>query len=452
MKKRWEKSIFSTPYRSWGYYGEPELTREVFVQNPFSDDPTDIVHKTGDYGRLLKGGDLEHLGRRDQQVQIRGVRVELGEIENLLRAHETVADVAVMDRDGADGNKLLVAYVTLTNGTGCDPLRQYLAERLPETMLPSAFVELDQLPRTLNGKIDRKALPAMELMQAEREMEVGSLTPIEEIVAGIWCEVLRVPAVNRQGNFFHLGGHSLLVTQVLARVRDYLKVDLPIRSVFEAPTIEQLARLIEEQISTGRQSELPAIARVSREGELPLSYSQQRMWFFEQLSSGANAFNMALGARLEGKLNVLALEQTFSEIRCRHEGLRTVFPAINKQPVQIIRPPQRFNLPLVDLSQLPSEERATQAARLSQEETLRKFDLAQGPLVRPTLLRLNDREHIIICTMHHIIGDGQSFEVVIMEMSQDLFSVQSGTTVTIKGVEPAVRGLRRVAAAMASGR
>ncbi|HEX5885721.1 MAG TPA: amino acid adenylation domain-containing protein, partial [Pyrinomonadaceae bacterium] len=168
-----------TPFRSHGYYGAPELTREVFIQNPFSDDPTDIVHKTGDYGRLLIGGDLEHLGRRDQQVQIRGVRVELGEIENLLRAHETVADVAVIDRDDADGNKFLVAFVTMTNGTGPEPLRQYLADKLPPTMLPSAFIELDQLPRTLNGKIDRKALPSLESIKVQQETETGKLTPIE---------------------------------------------------------------------------------------------------------------------------------------------------------------------------------------------------------------------------------------------------------------------------------
>ena len=408
-----------TPHRSHGYYGAPELTREVFVQNPLGDDPNDLVHKTGDYGRILKGGDLEHLGRRDQQVQIRGVRVELGEIENLLRAHNAVADVAVIDRDDNDGNKFLVAYVMMTNGTGSEPLRQYLADRLPPTMLPSAFVELDQLPRTLNGKIDRKALPDLEMLQAERELEAGKMTPIEEIVAGIWCEVLRLPSIARHGNFFNLGGHSLLVTQVLARVREYLRVEVPIRSIFEAPTLEQFAHLIEEQMNQGgAQSELPAITRVPREGELPLSFSQQRMWFFEQLSSGVGAFNIALGVKLTGRLNVMALEQTFSEIIRRHEGLRTIFPEANGQPLQIIQPPYRFSLSLVDLAPLPAEEREREAARLARAETKRSFHLTTGPLVRPTLLRVDEQEHIVICTMHHIIGDGQSFEVLIAEMSQ----------------------------------
>jgi amino acid adenylation domain-containing protein len=407
-----------TPYRSHGYYAAPELTREVFIQNPFSDDPSDILYKTGDYGRLLEDGNLEFLGRRDQQVQIRGVRVELGELENLLRGHASVADVAVVDRDDSEGNKFLVAYVTMNNGAGSAPLRQYLAERLPESMLPSAFVELDQLPRTLNGKIDRKTLRSLDLKQVEPEDEGGSLTPIEEIVAGIWCEVLRLPSVTRNGNFFNLGGHSLLVTQVLARVREYLGVELAIRSLFETPALGQFAAAIQEQINAGQQSALPPITRASRDAELPLSFSQQRMWFFEQLSSGTSAFNIALGVRLSGPLNVRALEQTFSEIIRRHEILRTVFAAVNAEAVQIIQPPARFRLPLADLSGVMRNVAEREAARLAQEETLRLFDLGHGPLVRPTLLRLNEREHIIICTMHHIIGDGQSFEVVIVEMSQ----------------------------------
>ena len=407
-----------TPYRSHGYYNEPELTRAVFIQNPFSDDPADILYKTGDHGRLLEDGNLEFLGRRDQQVQVRGVRVELGEIENLLRGHAAVDDVAVVDRDDVEGNKFLVAYVTLNDGTGSAPLRQYLAERLPETMLPSAFVELDQLPHTLNGKVDRKALRALDWLRADPGGAGGTLTPIEEIIAGIWCEVLGQPSVARNGNFFNLGGHSLLVTQVLARVREYLGVELAIRSLFEAPTLAEFSQLVEEHVNQGRQSQQSAITRVSRDGDLPLSFAQQRMWFFEELSNGASAFNIALGVRLTGSLNVEALEQTFSEIVRRHESLRTVFVAVNAEPVQLIQPPGKFVLPLVDLSSLAREQAEPQAARLAQEETLRVFDLGKGPLVRPTLLRLNDQEHIIICTMHHIIGDGQSFEVVIVELSQ----------------------------------
>src|SRR5688572_5497881 len=415
-----------SPYRSHGYYGEPELTREVFIQNPLTGDPDDLVHKTGDYGRILKGGDLEHLGRRDQQVQIRGVRVELGEIENLLRAHEAVGDVAVVDREDRDGNKLLVAYVTMKNGTGSSALRAYLAQQVPETMLPSAFVELEQLPRTLNGKIDRKALPTLESLNREVEKDGVQLSPIEQIVAGIWSDVLRLPAVGRQGNFFNLGGHSLLVTQVLARVREHLKVELPVRSLFEAPTVEEFARLLEEQLSEGRATEPRSIARVSREGELPLSYAQHRMWFFEQLSQGTSAFNIACGVRIKGFLNVAALEQTFGEIMRRHEGLRAVFVEVNGAPRQVIQPPRPFQLTLTDLSALGAAEPEAQAARLAQEETVRKFELERGPLARPTLLKLSEQEHIVICTLCHIAADAQSFEVVIAEMSQLYTAMRKG--------------------------
>jgi len=416
-----------TPYRSFGYYNEPELTKQVFVPNPFSNDPTDVVHKTGDYGRLLKTGDLEHLGRRDQQVQIRGVRVELGEIENLLRAHHAVADVTVIDRDDAEGNKFLVAYVTMANGAGSGVLREYLSHQLPETMLPSAFVELDQLPRTLNGKIDRKALPALEVLQANRELEdAAPRGMVEEMVAGIWCEVLKLPAVGRADNFFNLGGHSLLVTHVIMRVRDVLNVEMPIRSLFESPTVAEFSELIAKQISEGKQGELSDVERVSRDGELPLSYSQQRMWFYEHLANGSASFHIPLGVRFKGELNYAAIEQTFGEIIRRHESLRTVFPAIEDRPVQVIQEPARFELPFVDLSSLPDMEREEQAAKLAQQEAVRRFDLRKGPLVRLMLLRLSDRDHIAICTMHHIIADGQSFEVVIAEMSQLYSALREG--------------------------
>lgn len=425
-----------TPYRSHGYYGEPELTREVFIQNPFSKDPSDIVYKTGDYGRLLADGNFEVLGRRDDQVKIRGVRIELGEIENLLRANTSVGEVAVVDREDGEGNKILVAYVTMTdgvngsngaNGAGPETLRAYLLEHLPEEMLPSAFVQMERLPRTLNGKIDRKALPELETVRAEREVgDAVPRGPVEEIVAGIWSEVLKLPAVRRDDNFFTLGGHSLLVTHAILRVRDILKVELPIRSLFEAPTVVEFAEVINKRLGEGSQQKLTTIERVSREGELPLSYAQQRMWFFEHLSGGSASFHIPLGVRLKGRLNRPALEQTFGEIIRRHESLRTVFPAIDDRPVQIIQEPTEFHLPVVDFSRLPKEEAERQAERLAQEETLRRFDLAKGPLVRPTLMRLAEQEHVIICTMHHIIADGQSFEVVIAELSQIFATLSDG--------------------------
>ncbi len=415
-----------TPYLSLGYYREPELTKEVFIQNPFSHDPTDIVYKTGDYGRLLRDGNFEILGRRDSQVKIRGLRVELGEIENLLRGHAAVGEVAVVDRDDGKGNKILVAYVAMNNGDGPDSLRQYLAEHLPDEMLPSAFVQLEKLPRTLNGKVDRKALPALDLVQAERKVsDSGPRTPVEEIIAGIWCEVLKLPSVGSSDNFFNLGGHSLLVTHTILRVREILKVELPIRSLFEAPTLAQFSQVVQEQIGKGKQ-ELTTITPVPRDGELPLSYPQQRMWVFESLATESASFHVPLGVRLKGKLNVAALEQTFGEIIRRHENLRTVFPAVNNVPVQVIQPAAKCSLPVVNLSLLATEEREQEAVALAQRETLRRFDLSKGPLLRLTLLRMSDEDHIVICTLHHIISDGQSLEVVISEMSEIYSALTQG--------------------------
>lgn len=406
-----------TPYRSFGYYADPELTGQVFVQNPFSEDPNDLVHKTGDYGRLLEDGSLEHLGRRDQQVQIRGVRVELGEIENLLRAHSAVADVAVVDRDDAEGNKFLVAYLTLTNGTGSDHLREYLAERLPPTMWPSAFVELEQLPRTLNGKIDRKALPALELTQARRDNEAGTLTPIEEILAGIWCEVLRLPGVSREGNFFNLGGHSLLASQVIHRIRDTFKIELPVRSIFESPTVAQLAALIQENLSEGNLSTASPIEQVPRDGKLPLSFAQQRLWFQEELARGTSTFHIDLGMRLEGPFNWAALEHTFNEICRRHENLRTSFPVIDGELVQIVHPFSRLSLPRVDLSHLDDADREAIDAKLAKAALDQPFDLETGPLVRLAIVRHSDQKHSVLCVLHHIVSDGWSRGILIREVS-----------------------------------
>jgi amino acid adenylation domain-containing protein len=407
-----------TPYRSFGYYGEPQLTSQVFVQNPFTRHANDLVHKTGDYGRFLEDGNLEYLGRRDQQVQIRGVRIELGEIENLLRAHDAVADVAVVDRKDLEGNKFLVAYLTLTNGTGSDRLREYLAERLPPSMLPSAFVEMEQLPRTLNGKIDRKALPALELTQAKRDNESGTLTPIEEIVAGIWCEVLRLPSVGREADFFTLGGHSLLASQVVHRVQDIFKFELTVRSIFEAPTVVQLAAVIQAKLSEGDPVAATRIEPVGRDGKLPLSFAQQRLWFQEELAQGTSTFHVDLGMRLDGPLNWAALEQTFNEISRRHESVRTSFPLIEGEVVQLVHPISRLMLPAIDLRGLNDDtEREAIDAQLAKAALEQPFDLQTGPLVRLALLSHSEQKHSVFCVLHHIVSDGWSRGILIREVS-----------------------------------
>ena len=342
--------------------------------------------------------------------------MELTEIENLLRSHTGVQDVAVVDREDEDGTKSLYAYVVL-DGVGPAKLREHLSQQLPEFMVPSAFVEMEELPRTLNGKIDRKALPTLEQVQAERRApeESRPRTAVEEIVAGIWGEVLRLPRVGLGDNFFVLGGHSLLATQIISRVRESLGVELPLRVLFEAPTVAELAARIEREAGTAREPFEP-IPKAPRDGNLPLSYSQQRMWLLEQLSAGSSAFNLPLGLRLRGRLDLASLERTFSEVLRRHEILRTTFPARNGVPVQVIGPAREVSLPVVDLSGLA--EREAEARRLATEDARRPFDLAAGPLVRLLLLRLGSEDHAVVCTMHHLVGDAWSFDVLTSELSR----------------------------------
>ena len=236
-----------TPFRSLGYYNRPELTQAAFIPNPFTGDASDLIYKTGDLGRVLKDGNFEFLGRKDLQVKVNGVRVELGEIEDLLRSHEAIKDVVVIDRENPGGDKYLCAYVVLKKQFEISALRDFLAASLPVYMLPSAFVALEQLPRTLSGKVERRALPSPASARAETdEFYVAHGTPLEESLAEIWRGLLGAARVGINDNFFELGGHSLLATQLLSRVRSSFDVELPLRTIFATPTIAKLALAITE--------------------------------------------------------------------------------------------------------------------------------------------------------------------------------------------------------------
>jgi amino acid adenylation domain-containing protein/FkbH-like protein len=400
-----------TPYRSLGYYNQPELTAAVFVPNPFSNDANDLVHKTGDMGRVLEDGNFEYLGRRDEQVKVRGARVELKEVENAVRGQAGVLDVAVIEREDGSGYTYLCAYLVLAEGAQTVEVAEGLAQELPDYMVPSAYVELPELPRTISGKVDRRALPAVSGEGSGVEY-VAPRTAVEELLVESWQQLLGRERVGVEDNFFRLGGHSLLATQVMSRVRETFGVEVGLRVLFERPTVRGLGEVIEEQLRGEEGLSAPAIAKVSREGELMLSFAQQRLWFLDQLEPGSNAYNMGAAVRLQGALDLTALEQSFSEVIRRHESLRTRFGVVNGVPVQVIDEAPEFTLMVLDLS----TEGEAEARRVATEESQCSFNLAAGPLFRVKVLRLSEQEHVLLCTMHHIISDGWSMEVLTREL------------------------------------
>jgi amino acid adenylation domain-containing protein len=400
-----------------GYLGRPDLTAERFVPDPYGTQPGARLYRSGDLSRRTPDGEVEYLGRIDHQVKIRGFRIELGEIEAAILAHPAVREAVVLMKEGAAGEPRLVAYaVPREEGIDFADLRSALKERLPDYMVPAAFVELGALPLTAHGKVDRRALPepADGGRGGERERRLPR-TPVEELLAGIWCALLEVESVGIDESFFDLGGHSLLATRVVSRIRETLQVEIALRELFEATTIAELAPGVEavRQAASGRV--VPPIGIASRDGELPLSFGQERFWFIDQLQPGSAAYNIPAAVWLRGPLDPSALRRAFEEVARRHEALRTVFPSHAGQASQVILPGLPA-LPLIDLSTLPGDLREPEGRRLALAETARPFDLARGPLARFTLLRLTAETHLVVVTLHHIVSDGWSMGILIREL------------------------------------
>ncbi|WDD36956.1 amino acid adenylation domain-containing protein (plasmid) [Nostoc sp. UHCC 0926] len=402
-----------------GYLNRPELTAEKFIPNPFSDKSATCLYKTGDLARYLPNGEIEYLGRIDHQVKVRGFRIELSEIEAHLSQYPKVRETVVVVRSDETSSQRIVAYVvpqsqqTLT----ITELRDFLELKLPNYMMPAAFVMLEALPLTPNGKVDRKALPAPEVTQLLSESDfIAPLTPTEEMLALIWAEVLGIEKVGIHNNFFTLGGHSLLATRVISQVRQVFQLDLPIRHLFEQPTIAGLAKDIEKATKAGLGLEAPKIERISRSKNLPLSFAQQRLWFLAQLEPNSPFYNIPAAVRLQGQLNLEALQQSFNEILRRHEALRTNFQTIEGQPVAVISPATPLPLPLLDISELPSSQQQGEVRQLTYFEAQQPFNLNSDFLLRVKLLRLGEQEHIVLLTMHHIASDGWSTGIVVDEL------------------------------------
>nr|QEO74128.1 condensation domain-containing protein [uncultured bacterium] len=393
-----------------GYLGRPDLTAERFVPDPFAEGSR--LYRTGDLARWLPAGELEFRGRADHQVKVRGFRIELGEIEAALRRLPGVREAAVLVREAAPGDRRIVAYV-VGESAG---LRSGLKKTLPDYMLPSAFVTLESLPLTPSGKVDRRALPAPGA--ARPDLDAGFTAPrnpVEDMLAGIFCDVLKLDRVGVDDDFFVLGGHSLLVAQVATRARQALGFELPIPEIFRRSTVARLAELVEKGGADG-MPELPPLQRVPRDGRpIPLSFPQERVWFLNQLTPGGNiAYNFQFTLTFHGPLDVAVLEAAFTEMVRRHEILRTSFPSVDGRPVQVIHPPQPVRLPVVDLRGVPEREAITE--RLVAETLTVPFDVTQAPLIRWRLLRMDEQEWMLIQVEQHFIHDGWSYAVLLGEL------------------------------------
>ena len=405
---------------SSGYLGRPDGTANQYVPDPFNVEPGMRLYRTGDQARFWPDGNLEFLGRRDHQVKVRGYRIELGEIQAALAQHPNVREAAVLAIPGPGGEKRLVAWFApqaeREEPTG-SALRSWLQTRLPEYMVPSAFVPLAALPVTANGKLDRKALPTPREGHAEAA-DITPRNPAEEVLAAIWAEVMEIERVGIFDNLFELGAHSLLATQVVSRVREALGVELPLRTLFEEPTVAGQA----ERASAARAQlegvQLPPVVPAPRDGKLPLSFTQERMWFLQQMSPTMSAYNAPGAVLLEGEVDPVAMEEAVRELLRRHEVFRTSYPAVNGEPSQVIAAELPFDLPVLDLRALPAAERRRRSLELVAREARRPFDLSRGPLLRVYLMHLDDREHMLGVVTHHVVYDMWAREVFIRELGQ----------------------------------
>ncbi|HEU0299210.1 MAG TPA: amino acid adenylation domain-containing protein, partial [Longimicrobium sp.] len=400
---------------SRGYLRRPAATAEKFVPDPFSALPGARMYRTGDVGRAGDDGQIDCLGRIDHQVKVRGYRVELGEVEEALRRHPAVADAAATVREDVPGDRVLVGYVVSEDGgeLTATELKAFLKDRLPEYMVPTFVEALDALPRLPNGKVDRGALPAPRI-DAERSY-TAPRTPVEDAVCRTWAEVLGVERVGVEDDFFDLGGHSLRATQVVSRLRQAFGVQLAPFIVFELRTPAELARAVERG---GAEADgVPPLEPADRGQPIPLSSSQKAIWFFQELSPGMRSYNFQAAIRFRGALDVSALERALTEIVRRHEIFRTVFRAIDGEPRQLVQEPWAVTLPATDLRSVAEEAREGELERILRDEFLKPFHLGELPLIRWTLYRTADDEHVLAAVEHHFVHDGWSFGVFLRELA-----------------------------------
>ncbi|WEN15095.1 non-ribosomal peptide synthase/polyketide synthase [Rhodanobacter sp. AS-Z3] len=404
-----------------GYLNNPSLTKERFVPDPFDGKPDARMYRTGDLVRFLADGNLAFAGRNDDQIKLRGFRIELSEIQSHLLEHSALGEAAVLVREDVPGERRLVAYVVLAGSDACADtaaitatLRAHLATRLPDYMLPAAFVVLDHLPLTANGKLDRRALPTPDENSIVRQLYEAPASDAEAMVAGLWQELLGVERVSRHDHFFELGGHSLLAARVTSRLAKAYGTALPLSLLFERPILRDFVEGVAG--CQGHADELPPIPVATRDGLLELSFAQQRLWFLAQLDDVGATYHIPLALRLRGTLRLPALREALNRLFARHEGLRTVFRAHDGVPhVQLLDTSHGMPMPEHDFTAHADAE--TALAALLDEEVHVGFDLATGPLIRARLIRIAEDEHVFVLNQHHIVSDGWSIGIIVRELT-----------------------------------
>ncbi len=395
---------------SRGYLNQPALTAEKFIVNPFGKEESRL-YKTGDLGRWLSNGTIEYLGRKDDQVKIRGYRIELGEIESVIQQNDKVKQAVVLAKEDSHGNKRLVGYIVSEGNFDKEALVVYLQKKLPDYMVPQAWVALEQMPLTSNGKIDKQSLPEPDaLLMASNEYEAPS-TELEEQLTGIWQQLLGIQQIGINDNFFELGGHSLLAMRMVSAMRRQLNIEMPVKDIFMYPTIRQLAGNLPQQ---GKEILLSPIKIIQRPEHIPLSFSQERLWFIDQLE-GSLQYHVPTILRLKGELDKEALSNSLQEIVNRHEVLRTVFvESEDGKPYQQVKETGLWELKQEDGSIYKEDEASLQ--KYIQSLILEPFDLSKDDMLRATLVYRGEQEHILVTTMHHIASDGWSMGIIIKEV------------------------------------
>ena len=400
-----------------GYLNRPELTAEKFVPNPFSQTSGQRLYRTGDLVRYQENGNLEFLGRLDSQVKIQGYRIEPGEIEAAVLDYPGVTQAAVIARGDKPGNVRLAGYVAGSEQLDVDRLRSHLQQRVPEYMVPAALLQLDTMPLTTNGKVDRKALIELESKEAMEDAGSLPLTPTEELIAGVWSSLLEKSEIRRDDNFFALGGHSLTSIQMLARLEQVFNREIEAPCDIRVPGPQRFLGLRRSTYRPCSACHAPAHRPRLERQELTAVVCAAEAVVPGADGRGSEAYHIPFGLHLKGDLNRTALRRALDRIVARHEVLRTTFAFRDGEPVQEIGAVEESSFRLIEHDLRGHNNVEAELAALSELEAGASFDLEAGPLIRGRLIRLAEDEHVLLVTMHHIVSDGWSLGVLVRELN-----------------------------------